>query len=302
MTKIVPVVLFVYKRTDVLVRTLESLRCNKIPLLIVFSDDSKSAKDAEGVKAVRQLVSNIDWCEKVIHFRDGNVGLGRNILTGVSAVLERYDSCIVFEDDLVCVPGTYDYLCAALWQYRNEANVYSVTAFTNRHIVPKGIESMPYFDSRPECLAWGTWRRAWVGMIEETAMEKMNAFIAKGGNPRGHGGDLPYMAKCEMQSNIWAVRHAFHHMMHNGLCMKPPWSMVNHIGWTGEATNARKVTWEDNGELAECPPIPDQWPVPVEHPSCASMDRRMYPRPWVDIFPRAVPWVRRMLKSIGISV
>ena len=302
MSSVVPVVLFVYKRTDVLSRTLESLRRDNIPRLIVFSDGAKNDGDAAGVQNVRQLIFGIDWCEKEVFVRDCNLGLGKNILLGVTSVLERYESCIVFEDDLECVVGTYRYLCAALSQYRDNPKVYSVTAFTNRHIVPKGLGCSPYFDLRPECLAWGTWRRAWIGMMEETALEKMNAFAAMGGDPRGHGGDLPYMAKIELDRNIWAVRHAFHHMQHGGLCMKPPWSMVNHIGWSDAATNSRKKSWEDNGVLAECPPVPERWPAAEEHPLCAAIDRKMYPRPWVDVFPRAVPLIRRALKAVGIDI
>lgn len=302
MKHVVPVVLFVYNRKDVLSRTIESLRRNGVPLLIVFSDGPKNADAEESVNAVRKLVADIDWCEKELVFRGCNFGLGKNILSGVTDVLDRYERCIVFEDDLECVAGTYDYLCAALDRYSADERVYSVTGFTNRHIVPAGVGINPYFDMRPECLAWGTWRRAWTGMMEETALEKMGAFVANGGDPRGHGGDLPYMAKIELDRNIWAVRHAFHHMMHNGLCMKPPWSLVNHIGWCDEATNAKRTTWEDNGILAECPPIPTDWPAAEEHPLCASIDRKMYPRPWVDIFPRAVPFVRRVLKHVGIEV
>ena len=62
MSSVVPVVLFVYKRTDVLSRTLESLRRDNIPRLIVFSDGAKNDGDAAGVQNVRQLIFGIDWC------------------------------------------------------------------------------------------------------------------------------------------------------------------------------------------------------------------------------------------------
>ena len=102
----VPVVLFAYSRPDHLTRTLESLRCNEVPLIYVFSDGPKTLKQAGDVARVREILGNVDWCDIDLCLREDNLGLGRSILTGVSAVLTKHDSVIIFEDDLVCVPGT----------------------------------------------------------------------------------------------------------------------------------------------------------------------------------------------------
>jgi hypothetical protein len=47
--------------------------------------------------------------------------------------------------------------------------------------------------------------------------------------------------------------------------MRPPWSMVEHIGFDAEATNARTESWIKNPPLRNSPLIPVQWPEPVEH-------------------------------------
>ncbi len=54
------------------------------------------------------MLRAIDWCKVVICERESNLGLGRSILTGVTEVLNNHESAIVHEDDLICVPGTYD--------------------------------------------------------------------------------------------------------------------------------------------------------------------------------------------------
>lgn len=294
----IPIILFTYKRTDTLAQTLACLKANKIPLLIVYSDGAKGPADAPSVDAVREMINAIDWCQVEPRFRVKNMGLGKNIMSGVTETLERFESCIVFEDDLICVPGTYDYLCAALEHYKDDPRVYSVTGWTNKLITPPSVSDKPYFDGRAECMTWGVWRRSWAGMTDETAYAKMLRAKASGTDPYYYGGDLPYMAKTELQKNIWAVRLVYHHIVNHGLCFRPPWSMVNHIGWGTGSTNATVKNWEDNGELATAPTIPLEWPEPTEEPGSAQLHRKMYPRPWVDVFPHLVPLVRKILKKL----
>jgi hypothetical protein len=291
----VPVILFAYKRLDLLRKTLACLRENEVPLLIVYSDAAKKDRDQADVQAVRECLSQIDWCDVERHDRGENYGLGKNILSGVTKTLQRYEAVLVWEDDLICVPGTYRYLCSALERYQEKECVMSVTGWTNQHLVPGGLSGSPYFDGRAECWTWGTWRRAWEGMADQNAIEKMKAVEKRGESPYYYGGDLPYMAKHEKESNIWAVRFLYHHILHKGLCLRPPWSMVEHIGFDERATNtAGGNSWLHNGELRACPPIPAVWPEPMENRECAELHRKMCPRPWIDLFPQAVKFFRRL--------
>ncbi len=295
MTFSIPVLLFTYNRSDLLGRTLACLHENRVPKIIAYSDGPKSRVDQEGVLAVREQLSRIDWCEVERHDRMENWGLGRNILAGVTESLVTHEEVLVWEDDLICTPGAYTYLCAALEAYRQDPRVMSVTGWTSRHLIPAGVGENPYFDGRAECWVWGTWRRAWQGMTDETALNKLQKLRQRGVWPDRYGGDLPYMAKQERERNIWAVRFLYHHILHHGLCLRPPWSMVEHVGFDERATNAAgKNSWLVNGELRACPPVPFVWPEPLEHPGCAALHRKMCPRPWSDIFPWGVKIIRRL--------
>ena len=297
-----PVVLFVFKRTDTLSVTLDCLRRNRVRQLIVYADAARSEDDSSAVEAVRQMVRAIDWCDVELHFREKNVGLGVNIRDGVSEALTRYDSVIVCEDDLEFVEGTLDYMSAALERYASDPRVMSVTGWTNAKLTPGDVGVRPYFDGRAECWLWGTWRRVWDKMSEMTAEELMNRIIARGERPYKWGGDLPIMARMELTRNIWAVRFVYLHVFYGGLCLRPPWSMVNHIGWGNGATNVCERNWEYNGKLRSAPPIPQEWPEPILNPRCEALDLKMYPRPWCEIFPRLVPVVRKVLSKIGIRL
>ncbi len=268
---VIPVALFAYARPDHLRRTLSCLRDNKVPLIYAFSDAPRTIDQMPLVEQVRGILRGIDWCDVVLIERDENFGLGRSILAGVTAVLNKHDACLVFEDDLIAVPGFYNYLCTALRHYRDDARVTSVGAWTHPLITPDEVGDQPYFDGRAECWGWGTWARAWQGMNDQTAREKMLVAEEHGIERNRYGSDLPEMAETELERNIWAVRWIYHNLARGGLCFRPPWSLVEHIGFDAKATNARYAGKWLNPPLRPCPPIPSLWPVPVEHPACATL-------------------------------
>lgn len=286
----IPVVLFAYARPDHLARTLASLRANAVPRLVAYADGAKGEGDAARVAAVRALLRGVDWCDARIVERPRNLGLGKNVLAGVGEVAAQDPAFVVWEDDLVAVPGAYAWVCAALRRYAGDPRVMSVTAWTHPRVTPRDAGAAPYFDARGECWVWGAWARSWLGMAEETARQKLAAVA----EPAAYGADLPLMAEREQAQNIWAVRWLYHHLQHGGLCVRPPWSMVEHIGFDPLATNAAGATAWANPPLRPAPPVPAAWPEPREHPACRGLWRAANPPPgWRG---RA----RRLLAKLGL--
>ena len=266
-----PVVLFAYARPAHLARVLACLRENRVPRIEAFADGAKGASDDDAVAATRKLLRAIDWCELQLTERSQNLGLGRNVLAGVSEVAQRHDAFIVWEDDLICVPGTYDWISAALAHYRNDERVMSVTAWTHPRVTPPDVGASPYFDARAECWVWGTWARSWVGMTGATAKEKLRDARNRGVPVDAYGADLPAMARRETRKNIWAVRWIYHHLARGGLCLRPPWSLVEHIGFDAAATHAAEARGWANPPLQPVPSIPTNWLGPREHPACRAL-------------------------------
>jgi hypothetical protein len=285
-----PVVLFAYNRPAHLRRTLECLRADRVPLIHAFSDGPRSGAEAAAVGAVRDVLRGIDWCELVLEERPRNLGLGRSILTGVSQALERYPRVLVFEDDLICVPGTYRYLSAALERYRDEAAVMSVTGWTHPRVTPPDVGERPYFDGRAECWVWGTWARAWRGM-DRDALSLMRECRARGIDVHAYGWDLAAMARQERRRNIWAVRWLYWHMLNRGLCLRPPVSLVEHMGFDAQATNARDAGDWTGAPLGPCPALPREWPPAREHPECARL--------WRLACPPGPAWPQRVARRLG---
>ncbi|OLT11160.1 hypothetical protein BJF79_04510 [Actinomadura sp. CNU-125] len=267
----IPVAVFAWRRPDVLARTVEALRHERIPLLVAFSDGPRDAADRAGVRAVREVLRGVDWCPVEIVERDANLGLGRSVRAGVGHVLARHESAIFLEEDIVCRPGTYAYLGAALRHYAADERVVSVTGWTHPMIAPE--VSGPYFDGKGECWAWGTWRRAWAG-ADRPALDIMRDCAGRGIDVERYGSDMPKMAAEAAPRNLWAVGWWYHHMLTGGLCLRPPRSLCEHEGWDDLATTAHPtgLRWR-NPPLGPCPPVPREWPEPVEHPDCPDLWR-----------------------------
>lgn len=264
MPEAIPVVVLAYARPAHLVHVLACLRENGVPLIYAFADGAKGEADAAAVAETRALLRAVDWCEIKLTERSENIGLGKNVLAGVSSVAAEHKAFLVWEDDLVCVPGTYAWMCAALRHYAQDERVMSVTAWTHPRVTPADVGEEPYFDARAECWVWGAWSRSWRGMVEETAREKMTTVKRQGLAPDAYGSDLPEMARVEARKNIWAVRWLYHHFQHGGLCVRPPWSMVEHIGFDASATNAAGAIEWANPARHVAPPVPTVWPEPRE--------------------------------------
>lgn len=290
----IPVVLFAYARPQHLTRVLESLRANGVPRIEAFCDGARGEGDAAAVAEVRAQLRAVDWADVRLVERETNLGLGRNVTAGVSEVAAREEAFVVWEDDLIAVPGTYAWVSAALRAYADDPRAMSVTAWTHPRVTPVGVGEEPYFDARAECWVWGTWARSWHGVPDETALVKLAAAQRRGVAPEAYGADLPVMAREETQKNTWAVRWLYHHLARGGLCLRPPWSMVEHIGFDRTATNAETATAWKNPPLRPAPPIPTHWPEPRENPACGALWRRANARPGLSsrVWSRMVRLVR----------
>lgn len=271
---VIPVVVFAHRRPDTLTEVLSCLRRDGVPLIYVFVDGPARAEHVDDVAAVRQLAHSVDWCDCRVECSEDNLGLGRSVKRGVTAVLEAHEAAIFVEDDLITVPGTYAYLCSALNRYEHETAVMSVTGWTHPRVVPSDVAPQPYFDGKAECWVWGTWRRSWVGM-DRPAMDIMAACTQAGIDVERYGQDMPKMARQAATRNLWAIGWWYHHLLHGGLCLRPPWSMVEQICWDAERSTTTEPDMKDwmNPPLRPSPPQPLSWPEPVEHPDCERLWR-----------------------------
>ena len=252
--KFAPIALFVYNRPDHTEQALEALNKNIFAdqsVLYVFADGPKpdaTIEDLEKIKRTRAILKKKQWCSKVIIKENQlNKGLAKSIISGVSEVLNAFDSIIVLEDDIVAGEGFLKYMNEALTLYKNEKQVGCIHAW-NYDMDMTGYNHSTFFLKGADCWGWATWKQAWeyfnpdgsflLKYIKENKLEY--EFNRKGTH------DFVNMLKNQIsgKNNSWAIRWHASLFINNMFCLHPVKPIVKNIGLDNSGTHCAALELE----------------------------------------------------------
>ncbi|HCZ9271960.1 TPA: hypothetical protein O4G62_003533 [Vibrio alginolyticus] len=245
----VAICLFVFNRPEHTLKTVEALKSNIGATdydLFVFCDGARNEREIERVNEVRNIANKITGFKSIkVQCADTNKGLASSVISGVTAILENFDSVIVFEDDIVSSITTLSFLKHSLDYYSNDKSVFSVSAYN----YPKTTVDVPeeysvysnYFNCRPCSWAWATWRDRWSSVIWEGDIYKeylQDRELQKKFKDRV-GADIDRMLKKQISGKIdsWAVRFVFNCFKQDKLASYATKSFVSNIGSDGSGTH-----------------------------------------------------------------
>lgn len=243
-----PLVLFTYNRPEALKQTLEALTQNILADetdLIVFSDAGKKADDRHKVDEVRAYLRQIGGFNslKVIQ-REENFGLARNIIEGVTAVIEEYGRVIVLEDDLLTSRNFLLFMNKALDHYAHRPDIFAVSGYTADLRVLSEYPHDTYLSYRPSAWGWGTWKDQWDGIDWDVKDfdELVNDRAAIRRFERG-GADMTRMLRHYMEgkNDSWAIRWSYAMHKRDAKSVHPRISKVQNIGFGDDATHCKGV-------------------------------------------------------------
>jgi hypothetical protein len=241
-----PVVIFCYDRLDMISQTVASLKknwlANETPVYI-FSDGAKGPSDKDNVNQVRQYIRTITGFQKItILERECNFGLAVNIVSGVSKILESYEAVIVLEDDIVTAPYFLDFMNDALDAYSDDLKVCQVAgySFLERYESHYNLDDT-YFIKGADCLAWGTWKRAWSSYRSDSINLYSDIVSRNLTRSINRGDSYNYMkmlaSNASGVTNSWAINWLSHNIIEDRYVLFPLKSLALHIGVDNRATN-----------------------------------------------------------------
>ncbi|HAY33739.1 MAG TPA: glycosyl transferase [Bacteroidetes bacterium] len=269
MTNYAPIALFVYKRFEHTLKTVEALQKNLLAEnsdLIIFSDGAKKEVDVPKIQKLREYLNTIEGFKSVkIIKREKNFGLAASIIDGVTTIINQYKKIIVLEDDLVTSPYFLKYMNAALTFYENQPKVAAIHGYV--YPVKENL-SDTFFLRGADCWGWATWERAWklfnpnpLGLLNKLKSQKLLYEFDINGTTHNVK-MLKNQAKGKVDS--WAIRWHASVFIQNMLTLYPGKSLVQNIGTDGEgthtnATDVYKVFLADNEiEIKEIPVTQDE--------------------------------------------
>lgn len=237
-----PILLFTYNRPEHTRLTLEALRKNHLSdrsSLYIFSDGYRDETDREEVMKVRELIRSVEGFASIhIEERTENVGLARNIIEGVTGVVNEHGKVIVLEDDLITSPYFLTFMNDVLERYEQEEKIAHVQGFC-----------FPLLDLPDAFLikwtgswGWATWKRAWdlfnpdgEALLSEITKKKLNREFDFNDN-------YPFTRMLRRQVNgendSWAIRWNASLFLNNKLSVNAGKSLVQNIGFDGSGRHS----------------------------------------------------------------
>lgn len=243
-----PIVLFTYNRLDNTRQTVEHLKKNTLAIhsdLIIFSDASKTDKDRSSIQEVRDYLNCIKGFKNCIVIkREENYGLAKNIIEGVTEIINKYGKVIVLEDDLLTSKNFLCYMNASLVYYQNTSNIFAISGYTGDLPSLHKLYNDNYLSYRPSSWGWATWKDQWDNIdwdiIDYTIFINSKKEVKKFN--RG-GIDMARMLRhyIEGKNNSWAIRWSYEMYKRGQYCVAPKVSKIQNIGFGKNATHCSGI-------------------------------------------------------------
>ena len=246
-SNLAPIILFVYNRPEHTRLAIESLKNCKLAsksILYIFSDAPKNENNQEQVKSVRKQISNLNgFKEVIIEYAKQNKGLAKSVIEGVSSILEKYESAIILEDDLLLSESFLEYMNKALFEAKSIDQIFTVSGYSFPVKIPTDYKHELYLGFRSSSWGWGTWAAKWMkANWESNYFEDIlsNRKLQKRFNRAGNDYTPMLIKQLNGKIDSWAVRWAYNQMMNNAYTLFPKKSLVKNIGLDGSGTHSKK--------------------------------------------------------------
>ena len=240
-----PLIIFAYNRHDEIVATIDALKENYLADqtdVYVFSDKERALKDRENVTKVREYLDVVDCGFKsfTVIKRKENYGLAKNVIEGVTEIIDNYGKVIVLEDDLVTSKNFLCYMNYALEFYKDQNSIFSISGYSGVLPSLKNYKYDSYLSYRPSSWGWATWKEEWSGI--DWSVIDFNEFVEnkKEVNKFNRGGiDMTRMLRHQRKgkNNSWAIRWSYAMHKKDRFCIYPKDSKVQNIGFGKDATH-----------------------------------------------------------------
>lgn len=245
-----PIALFVYKRPELTLATLEALSKNDMAqdsVLYVFSDGIKPNATLEEIKKIeetRQIIRQKKWCKEVQIFESQkNKGLAQSIIDGVTQILHQFDTIIVLEDDLITSRGFLRFMNEGLEKYRNHVEVMQISGY--QFPIESNYNHQSFFLPMTSSWGWATWRRAWnkfdplASGFEELQHNKKLRYRFNLNGAYDYT-NLLFAQMVHKTVDSWAIRWWWTVFKNNGMTLYPDNSLVQNVGFGVDATHTNK--------------------------------------------------------------
>lgn len=260
-----PVLFLVFNRPDLTERVFSQIRRARPPRLYVACDGPRRdfLEDDEKVSLVRDIATSVDWtCSVQTLFREDNLGCRLAVSSGINWFFEQEEEGIILEDDCVPTDSFFPFMEELLGRYRFERRIFHIDG--SSFIPNRGVFTHDYsFSNYALIWGWATWRRAWSHY--DINMKNLD-ILESSGYLRSMFGAIyeqywiDNLRKAKAGFDTWDYQWFYTLWSNGGLAIRPSRSMVQNIGFRGDATHTK--TEASKYSLLQ----PSEYDFPLRHP------------------------------------
>lgn len=248
MDSLAPIIIFTYNRLDTLELVIKNLQKNILADktdVFIFSDYARKDKDVESIEKVRSFLHTIEGFKSLtIIERKENYGLAKNIIEGVTDIINKYEKVIVLEDDLITSKNFISYMNQALDFYEDDKRIFAISGYTGNLPSLENLNEEGYLSYRPSSWGWATWKEEWIK--NDWEVKDFDKFIKdnKAVKNFNRGGiDMTRMLKhcMEGKNHSWAIRWSYSMYKLDKYCFYPKVSKIQNVGFGEDATNCKGI-------------------------------------------------------------
>ena len=155
----IPVVLFMFRRVDTLIKIVDRIRTVKPRKIYLISDNGRNQSEREEVNNCRKKIEKaIDWpCDIIKNYAEQNRGVYANIGLGAKWVFEREKWAIFLEDDNLPEHSFFQYCRELLEKYEHDTRILWIcgTNYLGKYIPSNGASYM--FTRHLLPCGWASW-------------------------------------------------------------------------------------------------------------------------------------------------
>lgn len=237
-----PVVFFAFNRPSHTEETLRALAANDLAIetdLYIYVDGPRNIDDQNLISQVNAVLSNLKGFKsiEVIH-RSVNYGLAKNIIDGVSEILQKKQKVIVLEDDILTSQAFLTFMNSALNLYKNENKVWHISGYVDPLKTSRIRDT--FFWRVMDCWGWATWADRW-SFYEKNAKKLVSEFSGEEIHRFNVDGESDFwsqvLANLNGEINSWAIFWYASIFKNQGLCLSPFVSYTQNIGFDGSGVH-----------------------------------------------------------------
>ena len=259
MDNLAPIAIFCYNRPDYLKKLLETLEMNRLANksdIYFFVDYPKSDSDKLAHKNIVSLIEeNWQFKSKNIIVRSYNYGVKKNIMDGITQVINDRKKLIILEDDLEINTYFLDYMNKALNLYENNKKVWHIGGYNYPTL--RLSSNKAYFTHHMNCWGWATWEDRWNNIFDnlnkKIVEEQIKDFNFKNLLTTNYN---QLTANENKKISTWAIFWYQTIFLNNGYCLMPSKSVVLNKGFengehgTGNQNAIKKLS---NNKISNFP-------------------------------------------------